>query len=93
MNTPNIDVLLSDITFRRSYAVQSIEVTVHDGDDTQFASVSLGDLIDEVRALRKELDETRKERDAAVVWQTEGYLQLMALYKSTRSAAITQEAA
>jgi multidrug resistance efflux pump len=62
MNTPNIDVLLSDITFRRSYAVQSIEVTVHDGDDTQFASVSLGDLIDEVRALREQRDKAVKRR-------------------------------
>jgi tRNA A37 N6-isopentenylltransferase MiaA len=90
MNTPNIDLLLSDITFRRGRAAQVLEVTVHDGDDTRFDAVSIVDLIDEVRALQKERDETRKERDAAVAWQTAGYLQLMALYKSTRTAALTQ---
>jgi hypothetical protein len=44
----------------------------------------------EVATLTRERDEARKERDAAVAWQTEGYLQLMALYKSTRTAALTQ---
>ncbi len=61
MTTPNIDLLLSDIWFRRGYSAQSLEVTVRDGlvDDTRFATVSMGALINEVRA-------TRAERDAAV---------------------------
>jgi len=56
MNTPNIDLLLSDITFRRGWLAKMLEVTVHDGDDTRFDAVSIVDLIDELRALRKERD-------------------------------------
>ena len=59
MTTPNIDLLLSDITFRNGIRAESVVVTVHNGDDTQFAVVALRDLIDEVRALRA-------KRDAAV---------------------------
>jgi hypothetical protein len=61
MTTPNIDLLLSDITFRRGWLAKMLEVTVHDGDDTRFDAVSIVDLIDEVRALRKERDEARKD--------------------------------
>jgi uncharacterized protein with PhoU and TrkA domain len=63
MTTPNIDLLLSDITFRRGWLAKMLEVTVHDGDDTRFDAVSIVDLIDEVRALREERDAAGKERD------------------------------
>jgi len=64
MNTPNIDLLLSDIiTFRRGWLAKMLEVTVHDGDDTRFDAVSIVDLIHEIRALRQQRDEARKERD------------------------------
>lgn len=62
MNTPNIDLLLSDITFRRGRLAQMLAVTVHDGDDTRFDAVCIGDLIDEVRALRQQRDEAVKRR-------------------------------
>jgi hypothetical protein len=61
MTTPNIDLLLSDITFRRGWLAKMLEVTVHNGDDTRFDAVSLVDLIIEIRALRKERDEARKD--------------------------------
>ena len=66
MNTPNIDLLLGDITFRRGYAAQLLEVTVHDGDDTWFAAIALGNLIDEVRALREERNEVRDAFDTVI---------------------------
>lgn len=59
MTTPNIDLLLSDITFRRGWLAKMLEVTVYDGEDTRFDAVSIVDLVDEIRALRE-------ERDAAV---------------------------
>jgi hypothetical protein len=62
MTTPNIDLLLSDITFRRGWLAKMLEVTVHDGDDTRFDAVNIVDLIDEVRALRKERDEAVQRR-------------------------------
>jgi hypothetical protein len=69
MTTPNIDLLLSDITFRRGYAAQSLEVTVRDVlvDDTRFATLSTGALINEVRALREERDALRTQLAAARV--------------------------
>ena len=65
MTTPNIDLLLSDITFRNGIRAESVVVTVHNGDDTQFAVVSLGKLIDEVRALREQRDAERAVIEAA----------------------------
>ena len=62
MTTPNIDLLLSDITFRRGSLAKMLEVTVHDGDDTRFDSVSIVDLIHEIRALRQQRDEAVKRR-------------------------------
>ena len=62
MNTPNIDLLLSDITFRRGWLAKMLEVTVHDGDDTRFDAVSIVDLIHEIRALRQQRDEAVKRR-------------------------------
>jgi hypothetical protein len=62
MNTPNIDLLLSDITFRRGWLAKMLEVTVHDGDDTRFDAVSIVDLIHEIRALREQRDEAVKRR-------------------------------
>jgi 8-oxo-dGTP pyrophosphatase MutT (NUDIX family) len=62
MTTPNIDLLLSDITFRNGIRAESVVVTVHNGDDTQFAVVALRDLIDEVRALREQRDAAVKRR-------------------------------
>jgi hypothetical protein len=64
MNTPNIDLLLSDITFRRGWLAKMLEVTVHDGDDTRFDAVSIVDLIHEIRALRQQRDEARVVTDA-----------------------------
>jgi hypothetical protein len=61
MNTPNIDLLLSDITFRRGWLESILEVTVHDGDDTRFDAVSIVDLIHEIRALRQQRDEARRD--------------------------------
>jgi hypothetical protein len=65
MNAPNIDLLLSDITFRNGIRAESFVVTVHNGDDTQFAVIALRDLIDEVRALREQLDAERAVIEAA----------------------------
>jgi hypothetical protein len=45
-----------------------LEVTVHDGDDTRFDAVNIVNLIDEVRALRKERDAKRAVIEAAMVW-------------------------
>ena len=66
--------------------IQKLREFVKDGKDGTFGTM----LLAEIDTLTRELDEARKERDAAVAWQTEGYLQLMALYKSTRTAAPTQ---
>ena len=63
MNTPNIDLLLSDITFRRGWLAKMLEVTVHDGDDTRFDAVSIVDLIHEIRALRQQRDEARRDAE------------------------------
>jgi hypothetical protein len=65
MTTPNIDLLLSDITFRNGIRAESVVVTVHNGDHTQFAVVALRDLIDEVRALREQRDAERAVIEAA----------------------------
>jgi hypothetical protein len=62
MTTPNIDLLLSDITFRRGWLAKMLEVTVHNGDNTRFDVVSIVDLIIEIRALRKERDEAVQRR-------------------------------
>jgi uncharacterized protein involved in exopolysaccharide biosynthesis len=62
MNTPNIDLLLSDIEFRQGRAAKMLEVTVYDGDDTRFDAVSIVDLIHEIRALRQQRDEAVKRR-------------------------------
>jgi len=66
MNTPNIDLLLSDITFRRGWLAKMLEVTVHDGDDTRFDAVSIVDLIHEIRALRQQRDEARDAFDTVI---------------------------
>jgi uncharacterized protein with PhoU and TrkA domain len=65
MTTSNIDLLLSDITFRNGIKAESVVVTVHNGDDTQFAVVALRDLIDEVRALREQRDALKTQLASA----------------------------
>jgi hypothetical protein len=85
MNTPNIDLLLSDITFRRGWLAKMLEVTVHDGDDTRFDAVSIVDLIHEIRALRQQRDEARVVTDAMV----ERFLSAYAEYESKRQHTFT----
>jgi hypothetical protein len=87
MNTPNIDLLLSDITFRRGWLAKMLEVTVHDGDDTRFDAVSIVDLIHEIRALRQQRDEAQAR---PLGYAFEVY-RLLDLRDDVRAAALTQE--
>jgi 8-oxo-dGTP pyrophosphatase MutT (NUDIX family) len=88
MTTPNIDLLLSDITFRRGWLAKMLEVTVHDGDDTRFDAVSIVDLIHEIRALRQQRDEARKERDHYMIV---GFWRLDRIYALETQLAAARE--
>ena len=87
MNTPNIDLLLSDITFRRGWLAKMLEVTVHDGDDTRFDAVSIVDLIHEIRALREQRDEAQ----ARALGYAFEVSRLLDLLDAVRTAALTPE--